>query len=221
MGSSAQNHSGPGLESQDRGVGCRRSEQYSHLGHLAAGKHTVGKWRQRFATQRVDSPLDEPRSGAPLRIGDEQVTELIDRALYQWSRGAVHWNQRTWSRPMRYRARRLGEYGERSACIRTGLRPSSSRPIRCLPTRCAMSCGLTWHHSPAPWLSAWTRNTRFRNSSARSHCYRSGSVRRGGALTSMPGTVQPFICRSQRESRDRHRAVLPSSPIQRAPLLPG
>ena len=85
----------PDLESQDRGVSCRRSEQYSHLGHLAAGTHTVGKWRQRFATQQVDSLLDEPRSGAPLRIGDEQVAELIDRTLYQRSRGSVHWSQRS------------------------------------------------------------------------------------------------------------------------------
>ena len=48
---------------------------------LATGKPTVGEWRERFATQRVDGLLDEPRSGAPRRIGDEQVAELIDRTL--------------------------------------------------------------------------------------------------------------------------------------------
>src|ERR687886_2245674 len=48
---------------------------------LGLAKHKVGKWRERFARQRTDGLLDEPRSGAPRRIGDEQVANLIDRTL--------------------------------------------------------------------------------------------------------------------------------------------
>ena len=39
--------------------------------------------------------LDEPRSGAPRRIGDEQVAELIDRTLSERPQGASHWSQRS------------------------------------------------------------------------------------------------------------------------------
>lgn len=62
---------------------------------LSIGKHTVGKWRERFARERTDGLLDEPRSGAPRRIGDEQVAELIDRTLCERPQGATHWSQRS------------------------------------------------------------------------------------------------------------------------------
>ena len=39
---------------------------------LGADANTVGKWRRRFAERRLDGLYDEPRSGAPRKIGDEQ-----------------------------------------------------------------------------------------------------------------------------------------------------
>ncbi len=33
--------------------------------------NTVGKWRRRFAERRLEGLYDEPRSGAPRKIGDE------------------------------------------------------------------------------------------------------------------------------------------------------
>lgn len=65
---------------------------------LGTGKHTVGKWRERFGRLRVDGLLDEPRSGAPRRIGDEQVAALIDRTLEERPAGASHWSQRSMAR---------------------------------------------------------------------------------------------------------------------------
>jgi transposase len=62
---------------------------------LSTGKHMVGKWRERFARLRTDGLLDEPRSGAPRRIGDEQVAELIDRTLSERPQGATHWSRRS------------------------------------------------------------------------------------------------------------------------------
>jgi transposase len=62
---------------------------------LNTGKHTVGKWRERFARERTDGLLDEPRSGAPRRIGDEQVAELVDRTLSERPAGATHWSRRS------------------------------------------------------------------------------------------------------------------------------
>src|SRR4051812_20304521 len=61
---------------------------------LGVSKRTVGKWRERFAGLRTDGLLDEPRPGAPRRIGDEQVTSLIDRTLSTHPDGATHWSLR-------------------------------------------------------------------------------------------------------------------------------
>ena len=40
---------------------------------LAADENTVGKWRRRFAERRLDGLHDEPRPGAPRRIGDDEI----------------------------------------------------------------------------------------------------------------------------------------------------
>ena len=44
---------------------------------VGADANTVGKWRRRFAEHRLDGLYDEPRSGAPRKIGDEQIEEII------------------------------------------------------------------------------------------------------------------------------------------------
>src|SRR3712207_4687802 len=46
---------------------------------LGIAKHTVGKWRERFARPRADGLLDEPRPGAPRRVGDEQIAARVGR----------------------------------------------------------------------------------------------------------------------------------------------
>ena len=48
---------------------------------MGADANTVGKWRRRSAERRVDGLHDEPRSGAPRQIGDEQIAEVVTRTL--------------------------------------------------------------------------------------------------------------------------------------------
>lgn len=55
---------------------------------------TVGKWRQRFLAARVAGLLDEPRVGAPRRITDAQIEDVIVRTLETTPRGATHWSTR-------------------------------------------------------------------------------------------------------------------------------
>jgi len=55
---------------------------------------TVGKWRSRFMTLRLDGLLDEPRPGAPRQIGDEQVEAVIAKTLHERPEGATHWSSR-------------------------------------------------------------------------------------------------------------------------------
>ena len=62
---------------------------------LVIAKHTVGKWRERFARLRGDGLLDEPRPGAPRRIGDEEIAALVDRTLSTRPQAATHWSLRT------------------------------------------------------------------------------------------------------------------------------
>jgi transposase len=55
---------------------------------------TVGKWRSRFLKRRLDGLLDEPRPGAPRRIGDRQVEAVIAKTLHERPEGATHWSSR-------------------------------------------------------------------------------------------------------------------------------
>src|SRR5918997_2550655 len=62
---------------------------------LGVAKHTVGKWRERFARDRLEGLRDEPRSGAPRTVTDERVTELLARTLETTPEGATHWSTRS------------------------------------------------------------------------------------------------------------------------------
>lgn len=55
---------------------------------------TVCKWRARFLEARVDGLFDEPRSGAPRSITDEQIEQIVIRTLETTPRGATHWSAR-------------------------------------------------------------------------------------------------------------------------------
>lgn len=62
---------------------------------LHVTRQTVGKWRRRFAQKRLDGLLDEPRPGAPRRITDAQVEQVIIDALEAKPADATHWSTRT------------------------------------------------------------------------------------------------------------------------------
>src|SRR5580704_3325537 len=44
---------------------------------LGVSMNTVGKWRRRFAAERMAGLVDAPRSGAPREISDQKVEEVI------------------------------------------------------------------------------------------------------------------------------------------------
>jgi transposase len=56
--------------------------------------HTVGKWRSRFITNRLDGLYDEPRVGGPRRISDEAVEAVIVKTLETTPKGHTHWSTR-------------------------------------------------------------------------------------------------------------------------------
>jgi transposase len=74
---------------QDNGAVARRA---------GVTRQTVGRWRARFLTKRLDGLVDEPRPGAPRRIGDAQVEQVIRWTLETAPRDATHWSTRAMAR---------------------------------------------------------------------------------------------------------------------------
>jgi transposase len=62
---------------------------------VGACAHTVGKWRERFARDRLEGLRDEPRSGAPRTVTDERVADLLVRTLEAAPENATHWSTRS------------------------------------------------------------------------------------------------------------------------------
>ena len=55
---------------------------------------TVGKWRRRFLTARLDGLLDAPRPGAPRSITDGDVERVVRKTLEERPAEATHWSTR-------------------------------------------------------------------------------------------------------------------------------
>lgn len=62
---------------------------------LRITRQTVGRWRGRFLAKRLDGLIDEPRPGAPRRITDAQVEQVIIDTLETKPADATHWSTRT------------------------------------------------------------------------------------------------------------------------------
>lgn len=69
---------------------------------VGADANTVSKWRRRFATERLDGLLDEPRPGTPRKIGDEAIAETIRLTLETTPAGATHWSLRSMAKAVGY-----------------------------------------------------------------------------------------------------------------------
>ncbi len=62
---------------------------------LRASENTVGVWRRHFAAKHLGGLYDEPRPGAPRKIGDDEIAETIRLTLETTSPGATHWSLRS------------------------------------------------------------------------------------------------------------------------------
>jgi transposase len=62
---------------------------------LSLDRNTVKKWRLRFARDRLDGLLDEPRPGRPRTVSDARVEEVITKTLESTPRDATHWSTRS------------------------------------------------------------------------------------------------------------------------------
>ncbi|MGW6413007.1 IS630 family transposase [Streptomyces vinaceus] len=60
---------------------------------LGIWPQTVGKWRRRFLERRMEGLVDEPRPGAPRKIADGQVEEVVVATLERSPKDATHWSR--------------------------------------------------------------------------------------------------------------------------------
>ncbi len=74
------------------------------MSHLAVAERlgitrvTVALWRKRFAVKRLDGLTDEPRPGAPRKIGDDKIAEVVTTTLGKLPATATPWSTRSMAR---------------------------------------------------------------------------------------------------------------------------
>src|SRR5207245_9240520 len=96
LGASPDDRASVGAASASRAGVRERLRQHAGRARAAAEltKQTVGKWRSRFLTARLDGVLDGPRPSTPRRISDAQVEQMVTLTLEAKPREATHWSTR-------------------------------------------------------------------------------------------------------------------------------
>src|SRR3989441_4673484 len=61
---------------------------------MRASLGMVGKWRSRFLKARLEGLYDEPRPGAPRKVSDAQVEQVVIQTVESTPRGQTHWSTR-------------------------------------------------------------------------------------------------------------------------------
>ena len=75
-------------------LGCAEGKANKQVAaELGVWPQTVGKWRRRFVERRLDGLVDEPRPGAPRKITDEQVEQVVVATLERTPADATHWSR--------------------------------------------------------------------------------------------------------------------------------
>ena len=111
-------------------LGCaegRTNQEVSAEVGLSA--RSVGKWRRRFAEERLDGLHDTPRPGAPRTIADDKVEEVIVKTLETTPRGSTHWSTRQMAKHVGISHDSVGRIwrdGRRGDANPTGRKPTAA-----------------------------------------------------------------------------------------------
>jgi transposase len=67
---------------------------------LGVSRPTVTKWRSRFVARRLEGLADAPRPGAPRKLTDEQIEQVLVTTLATTPKEATHWSTRSLARAL-------------------------------------------------------------------------------------------------------------------------
>jgi transposase len=75
-------------------LGCADGKSNQDVAaELGIWPQTVGKWRRRFLDKRLEGLVDEQRPGAPRRITDERIEQVVVATLERTPTDATHWSR--------------------------------------------------------------------------------------------------------------------------------
>ena len=138
---------------------------------VGVSRMTVMTWRKRFAARRLDGLDDEPRCGAPRKIGDEKIAEVVTKTLEAMPADATHWSTRSMAKaagepkPFRWPVfpfRLCIASGTLSRWLRIAARLSSSRLILSSLKRCVTSSAFILTRRSALWCFASMKRAKSR-----------------------------------------------------------
>src|SRR5215467_11757674 len=77
-------------------LGCADGKSNNDVARqLGTSAQTVCKWRARFVASRLEGLEDEYRPGAPRKITDDMVEQVVVKTLEQMPSDATHWSVRS------------------------------------------------------------------------------------------------------------------------------
>lgn len=75
-------------------LGCANGKSNQDVAtELGIWPQTVGKWRRRFLDRRLEGLVDEHRPGAPRKITDERIEQVVVATLERTPADATHWSR--------------------------------------------------------------------------------------------------------------------------------
>lgn len=139
---------------------------------LGIWPQTVGKWRRRFLERRMEGLVDEPRPGAPRKITDDRVEEVVVATLERSPKDATHWS----------RASMAAESGLSKSSVGRiwkafGLKPHQVDTFKLsndpqFIDKSVMWWACIWTRRNVPWSCAWMRSPRSRRWTGPRRCCR-------------------------------------------------
>jgi transposase len=137
---------------------------------MGVSRPTVATWRRRFAERGPDGLLDEPGSGRPRSITDEQVERAIVTTLEAEPADATHWSTRSLAKVV----------GLSQSAVVGIWHAFALQPHRCGTFKLSRDPLFvdkvrdisTWLRPIALWFCAWMKSPKSRPSSAPLRCCR-------------------------------------------------